>query len=70
MVLRRKNNHRAKLWPNEDERITEQAFLRLGAILAEMADDLEEREANIGEDTARNKDTISTSQKNLDTEED
>lgn len=66
MVLKRKNNHRAKRWPNEDEHTTEQAFLRLGAILAEIADDLEEREANISEDTVRNKDAIGTSQKKED----
>jgi len=43
----------------------ERAFLRLGDILAEIADNLEKK-TDISENTARSKDTISTSQQTLD----
>ena len=66
MSIKRGNNHGANPWPNQDERGIERAFLRLGDILGDIADDLENKGANTSEDTARNKDTISTSQKTLD----
>ena len=57
-MLKQRNNHGAA--PSEDARATARAFLRLGNVLAEIANDLERKEANINQNTARNKDDIST----------
>ena len=55
----RRNNHGAAPCPNKDNR-AEQAFFRLGNVLAEIAEDIEKK-ANTGQDE-KNKDGISTSQ--------
>lgn len=39
------NNREAIACPNEDDRAVEQAFLRLGNLLAEIANDVARREA-------------------------
>lgn len=57
---KRRNNHGAAAWPNEDVRAVERAFLRLGNVLAEIAEDIDRKKANISDQ--KNKDGISTSQ--------
>lgn len=58
---KQRNNHGAAPCPNED-RAVEQAFFRLGNVLAEIAEDIEREKANIGQDTAGNGDGIGASQ--------
>lgn len=60
------DNHRSKPWSSEEERSIEHAFLRLGDVLAEIANELEKRNADISEHTARNKNAVATSQQTLD----
>jgi len=60
------NNHRANPWSNEDDRAVEQAFLRLGDVLAEIASDSEQAKAKITEDTSANKSNIAQSPQSLD----
>ncbi len=55
-MLKQGNNHGTNSYPSEDTRAVEQAFLRLGNVLAEIANDIERRKANISQDTEKNKD--------------
>lgn len=56
------NNHGAAPCSNTDDRAVEQVFLRLGNVLAEIAKDIERKEANISQNIARDRDDISASQ--------
>ena len=56
------NNHGATPCSNRDDRAVEQVFLRLGNVLAEIAKDIERKEANISQNIARDRDDISASQ--------
>lgn len=60
------DDHRSKPRPSEEERCIERAFLRLGDVLAEIANELEKRSGDISEHTARIKNTVATSQQTLD----
>ena len=44
-MLRQRNNHGTAPCPSEDDRAVEQAFLRLGNVLAEIARDIVQRKA-------------------------
>lgn len=44
-MLKQGNNHGAASCPNESNHTVEQAFLRLGNVLAEIANDVARREA-------------------------
>ena len=48
------NNHGATSCPDEDDRAVEQAFLRLGNVLAEIANGVVKRKADISEGPAKN----------------
>lgn len=60
------DDHRSKPWSSEEQRCIERAFLRLGDVLAEIANELEKRNADISEHTAGIKNTVATSQQTLD----
>lgn len=66
MVPKRRNNHGANPWPNEDDRAMEAAFLRLGDVLAEIASASEQAKAKITEDTSANKSNIAQKPQGLD----
>ena len=58
MSLKSGNNHTANPWPHEDKRSVEQAFLRLGDVLAEIASGSNQAIARMGEDTSRDKESL------------
>ena len=68
MSLKRANNPKPKPWPGEEEPSVKWAFLRLGDILAEIADDLEKKKAEIAGNTSGYKERVAESPLTLDGE--
>lgn len=67
MVMpKRGNNQGAASCPSESNHAVEQAFLRLGDVLAEIASASEQAKAKITEDTSANKSNIAQSPQSLD----
>lgn len=62
VILKQGNNHETAPCPSESNHAVERAFLRLGNVLAEIAEDVIRRKANISRDTTRKKDGINRSQ--------
>ena len=52
--MKGKNNHGAASCPDEDSRAVEAAFMRLGNVLAEIARNMLQREANGNQDLPKN----------------
>ncbi|GAH18764.1 unnamed protein product, partial [marine sediment metagenome] len=53
--MKGKNNRGAAPGPDEDNRAVEAFFMRLGNVLAEIARDMVQREANGNQDLSKNR---------------